>query len=132
MYRVGVLLGALLAATAAAQYGPRALPQPEAGAGRTVFPVTAETTGVVRDVDPGAGRLRLETEGRVVELRLPPAVLEAVRAGERITVQVALAPGGRATDVESTSSEGAGSSAIEPETGAPGARPPGAQPPPGR
>jgi hypothetical protein len=114
---------ALGATVALAQYGPEHLPQPpEATRGQPVRPGTAEVTGRVVDFDPATGRLVIDAQGETWKLHFPPAALRDLHRGETVTARVALRSG-----IDSTSTEGAGSYATDPETGAPGARSPGAR-----
>ena len=114
---------AIGATIALAQYGPEHLPQPpETTHGQPVRPGAADVTGRVVVVDPSTGRLVMDAEGKTWKLHFPPAALREIHRGETVTARVALRSG-----IDSTSTEGAGSHATDPETGAPGARPPGAR-----
>jgi len=113
---------------AAAQYGPRQVPQPygfgaPAAAQRDVI-AREETSGTVRDVDRTSGAVVVDAPGGPLRLRFPAATVERIRRGDRVTVALALS--GRGAD--STSSEGAGMNGTDPEQGSPDARPPGSRP----
>jgi hypothetical protein len=117
--RVLVAICSTIGATIAfAQYGPEHLPQPpEATRGQPVRPGAMDVTGRVVDVDPSSGRLVVNAEGKTWKLHFPPPALRDIHRGEAVT----------RSGIDSTSTEGAGSHATDPETGAPGARPPGAR-----
>jgi hypothetical protein len=120
---VGICSITLGGTIAIAQYGPKQLPQPpEATRGQTVRPGTADVTGRVVDVDARSGRVVLDADGETWKLHFPTAALRDIHRGETVTARVALRSG-----IDSTSTEGAGSEATDPETGAPGARSPGAR-----
>jgi hypothetical protein len=119
-----LLLGAV---SSRAQYGPQEVPQPDAaGAEQGVRAGAAdmpEMSGTVERVDRAAGEVVVRTARDTVRLPFPAATLAELAPGDRVVVRVGIA---RVRATDSTSSEGSGSHAIDPETGSPGARPPAA------
>jgi hypothetical protein len=114
-------LGALVAATALAQYGPTEEPQPPVEGTRRMEMGPYEVTGRIASVDRARGVVVLSSEGETYTLRYPPSVVRRLSPGDRVTAQLQIQKA-----FEGTSSKGAGTPAIDPETGSPTARPPGA------
>jgi hypothetical protein len=111
----------LVAVPALAQYGPTPTPQPREARVRPDAG-SHEVTGQVRSLDRGRGLVVLDAGGETLRLRYPPPVVARLSPGDRVTARLAIEKA-----IEGTSSTGAGTSATEPETGSPGARPPGAE-----
>jgi len=120
--RVGILCtAALLGGTVVfAQSGPADVPQPRDEAAARVTPKEYEVTGRVTTIDRDHGRLSLRTADDTLELHFPPSAIRTIKQGDTVTARLAIEA------IHGTSTEGAGSPALAPETGSPPARTPAA------
>ncbi len=61
------------------------------------------------DVDKGTGKLSMESQGKEMDLHLPPAALEDIDRGDEVTVQLAIrgkGPGSRGRGPGNSGSRG--------------------------
>ena len=95
---VGALGGVLLMSPVSAQ-SPAPTPAPARAPKTTTAPADSAVTNVlegqVTKVDAKRGWIDVKTtEGRM-KLHFPPAALEGVKAGDAVSIEVALTPGGK-------------------------------------
>jgi hypothetical protein len=65
---------------------------PAASPGTAAFVGRHTMSGEVTDVDAGKGFITVRTPEREIELHFPPAVLQSINKGDRVTVELGISP----------------------------------------